>query len=661
MPVLDEIKFMRSEMAAISNTRFYMEPSEYIETVRYLPPELSPHPGYYKYDYTPYLREIVNHLSPMSPTRKIVFKKPAQIGATVGILEAAIAYFIACAPTSVLYVSADKELVKKGMKVKVEQMLDSCGLRDKLFAQSARGNNRATGDTATEKEFPGGFLHAIGAMSAAALRQMSYVVMLMDELNGFPLKLGNEGDPVSIAENRTNAFAEKRKILYLSTPTVLQISKINSLYLVGDQRNWNIPCPRCGQDIVMQWHIQGEDGKPAGIIFEVEGAKQILIPESVRYRCQKCGGEIWEKEKADYMPEGKWVPTQKTQEEGLVSYWLDGVYSPQGMYSWKNMAYDWLKCWDMEKGKVKDIEKYRSFRNTKQGLDFEEQGESLKIEKVLVHRRANYTRNEIKNKEWEQETGSGALMITCAVDVQKANNELLYDIKAWCNNAANYTLEFSNFKAEKDVTDINDPCWRKLENLIENRIWTADDKKQYRIGITFIDARWGESTDTVYQFCRQYTSGVHPIFGEQTFKKNHGLTYMPVSKVVREKAGCACFRINTVKMKDRISRILNTSWYPEEKQPMFYMNFPADISGEILNQFTSEHKVPLYDAKTNQFKGFEWRLMQGRDNHAFDTAVYQFAAIEMVADNTCREILGKEALSWPHFWEYKINQLKENH
>ena len=650
MPTLDEIKFLREQFAGIKDSQEYQLPSEYMESVRYLTTELSPKPGFYDYEYTPYLREIVDNLSPESPVRKVAFMKPSQIGATVGILEAIIGYYIGCAPTSIFFITADKGLAEKAVEIKIDQMLESCGLTDRIFAQNKTIGSRATGNTKELKQFPGGFLLPVGARSPGKLRQMACRVILMDELDGFPDEIGKEGSPVSLAENRSNAFAAKRKILYQSTPVILQTSFIYPLYMMGDQRNFFIKCPRCGELIVMQWHIKGKDGKDAGIQYKHKDG--ILIPESVHYRCQDCGKPIDEEKKKIFLPGGKWIPTAKTQELGLVSYWLDVCYSPLGMYSWINATYDWFKAWDVTTNRIKDLKEYRAFRNTKQGKPFEEKGEALLIEKVLIHRRPIYSRNQIKNRIFQEETGSPVYKLTCAVDVQKTpgKGELLVDIKAWCKNAISYTLDFRHLSAEKDVTDFHDKCWRDLEKLIETEIWTADDKKQYQIGLTVIDAAWGESTDTVYQFCRQYSDNVFPTFG--TDKLKDGLTLIPVSKSTLEKAGCMCYRINTVKMKDRVSRMINASWYSGEMQPMFYMNFPDDLREDYFKQFTAEHKIPKYHSKTNKFLGFEWIQTQGRENHAFDLAGYHFAAIELMAENICTRGLGLDALSWPAFWEY---------
>lgn len=639
----------------LTEEKIELLPSEYIEEVRYLPKGLTPKPGYYEYSYTPYLREIIDNLGPSSPIRKIAVMKSAQIGFTVGVIESAILYHIGAMPMPQLFVTADKTLAEKTMRARIEPMIENSGLTDLIFAQGNNTRNR-TGSTKLSKEYPGGYLHNIGAKNPDSFRGMTYPRMYLDEIDTYFHDMKSEGNAVQVVDNRTNAFAPTRKILYGSTPLVLQTSQINVLYETGDQRKFFVPCPFCGEMQVLYWHKK--DGESEyGIVFKID-ENNMPIEETIGYKCAYCGDIFRDHHKSEFLEKGEWRATAKTKDPELISYWINALYSPPGMLSWKNMVYEFLQCWDKRINKIIDIDKYRSFRNTKQGLPFEEQGEALIIDKVLIHRRPIYSRNQIKNRIFSEETGSIVYKLTCAVDVQKTpgKGELLVDIKAWCKNAISYTLDFRHLSAEKDVTDFHDKCWRDLEKLIETEIWTADDKKQYQIGLTVIDAAWGESTDTVYQFCRQYSDNVFPIFGAD--KLRDGLTLIPVSKSTLEKAGCMCYRINTIKMKDRVSRMINASWYSGEIQPMFYMNFPDDLREDYFKQFTAEHKIPKYHSKTNKFLGFEWIQTQGRDNHAFDLAGYHFAAIELMAENICTRGLGLDALSWPAFWGHleKINK-----
>lgn len=636
---LSDISFLQDNFDLLVDERKYLLPSEWNEENRYLPKELTPKPGFYSYDYTPYLKEIIDQMYPGSPARKVVFMKPAQIGATTGILEAAIAYNIGAVPTSMLYISADKELVTIGMSTKVERMLDSCGLREKIASQAM---DRKTGNTKTEKEFPGGFLHAIGARNPGKLRQMSYQTILFDELDGMPNKLGSEGDPVSLAENRSNAYASKRKLLYLSTPLILQTSKIYKLYLQGDQRNYYIPCKNCKEYQVLYWHGKNKQGDKYGVVFELDKKGKLII-SSVGYKCPFCGFVMRNHDKAWFLPEGAWKATAESQEEGLFTYWMNDLYSPPGMYPWKAIVYDWLKCWDMKRDRVKDIEEYKTFRNTKQGLPFEERGEAPKYERVVMHRRAIYTRNEIPNNFILKETGSTALLLTCAVDCQK--NNLFVDVKAWCEGGRSYTIDFREISGPTE--DKNSPSWEALRKIIESERWHSKDDKSYFIAMTLIDA--GHFTDYVYNFCAEYSSGVYPIFGRDFLRE--GVTYKELSKKTIEKAGCLGYHVHATKMKDRVSRSFSRDWNQGEIQPDWYPNFPEDFRDDYFRMFEAEHKIEERDRITNKFMRTRWVQEQGKDNHAFDTAAYSFACLDILASRTCIESLGLQSLEWPAFWD----------
>lgn len=640
--------FLRDFLSGITISRDYLLPSDYSEETRYLPKELTPFPGYYDYNRTPYLKEIVNNFSPLSPIREVALMKPAQWGATTGILEAIIAYFMGSCPRPQLYISADKELVTKGMEVKVDRLIDNSGLRELIKPQTAV-KTRKTGDTKTEKDYPGGFLHAIGARVGAKLRSMSYPVLLFDEVDGMPDTIKGEGETLGIALNRTLIpYEDTAKILYLSTPTILQTSKIYKLYMKGDQRQYFVPCINCGEMIVLFWHLnetQTKTGLRAGIIFEtLESGK--LIMESVRYKCQNCGKEMENHHKAVFLPEGEWRPTAEAQKDRFRSYQGNALYSPVGMFSWQGMVEAWLECWDIHRDRIKDIDKYREFRNTKQGLPFEERGEAPRYERIIMHRR-QYAANQILNKQAVEETGSPILFMNCSVDVH--NNNLRVDIKGFCEGGRNYTIDYREI--EGDTSNVNHEPWKKLEDIIENETWTADDGKLYRIRVTMIDA--GHYPDVVYQFCSQYSSGVFPILGRDWLKD--GVTFSEASRKTIDKAGTLVLHINTNKIKDKIAQSFRLDWNTGEMQPEWYCNFPETLRDDYFKEFEAEYKAEKRDKTTGQFKGIFWVAEYGKDNHAFDNFVYILAGLEFVAETICMDKedgLGLDALNWSEFWNY---------
>jgi phage terminase large subunit GpA-like protein len=637
---LNDILFLQDQFNNLLDSQINENPIEYIENIRYLPKELTPMPGKYSYDRFPFLKEIFSHVSDETDARKIVFMKPAQIGATTGILESGMAYNIGCVPKSQLYVSADKELVKTGMKTKVERMLDGSGLRPLIFSQS---KSKGSGDTATEKEYPGGFLHAIGARNPGKLRQMSYMVIWFDELDGFPQTVGNEGSPIDLAEKRTKAFIKTRKIFYLSTPTVTQSSQIYDLYQKGDQRQWYMPCKYCGEMQVFVWHGVTDDGFIYGIKFEIENG--LPIYETVTYQCPFCKKHMKNYDKAIILPKGEWRPTVKTQEPGLVSYWTNSLVSPVGLYSWEDMTVEWSKCWDLEKNRPKDIEKLRTFYNTERGRPFRHQGQQIKKEKVQQFRNYKYLKNNINNKDCKNDSESEILLLTCAVDVQK--NNLWVHVIGWATGGRNYMIDF--FSIDGPTEDYNSNVWTELEDVLTQKIWIDEIGRQYRIINTCVDS--GKYTDYVYAFCKQFSAGVIATKGEEKIIGN--LVFKLFKKETLERAGLyEAYHLNTTLLKDRIARYFNLQWNTGKTQPPWYPNFPDDTRDDIFAQFEAEVKIEERDRITNKWLRTRWVLVPGRENHCFDTYAYNIACLELIADRVCREELGLQYLDWKEFWNF---------
>jgi phage terminase large subunit GpA-like protein len=650
-PNIEDIEFLQSGFDRLTTEKKFELPSKYIERVRYMPPELTRKPGYYSYDYTPYLREIVDHLSPLSPIQEIVILKPSQIGFTTGVLEAGLAYKIGCDPGPQMFMTADKELAEKQFETKVERMIDSCNLRPLIRSQTNVGKTRKTGDTSLKKEYPGGFLHAIGGRSGSQMRSMSYNSIMVDEFDAFPMKIGEEGTPRGIFESRVMGFGDDYKIVYGSTPLLMQTSRIWPLFLEGDQRYFMIPCKHCGEFIVLMWHMKENEtstGDKAGILFDVTESGR-LIADSVIYKTQCCGKHLHNHDKSIFLGDGFWEPTAEPEHDKIVSYSINSLYSPPGMYNWEKMARDWLKVWDIKKNRVKDIEEYKTFRNTKQGLPWEEQGSSPRYEKVVQYRR-QYAKNQILNKQIQKDNGSPLLLLICSVDCHP--NSLHVDIKGYCQDKSSYTIDYRVFEGNCESLE-NEP-WKLLEKIIENEIWTADDGKQYRIRTTFIDEGW--NTKAVREFCGRYTSGVYSIKGAQFVRGN--LTYKQMSKEVIEKAGVMCYEVNTTILKDQVAYNFKRDWNSGELQPPGYPNFPNDLRDDYFRYFEAEMKAEEIDKKTKKFIKFVWKkISENKENHGFDTFVYNLAALELVATTICIKPLdegglGLDNLEWGPFWEY---------
>ncbi|WP_292137294.1 phage terminase large subunit family protein, partial [Brevundimonas sp.] len=216
--------------------------SSWADRHRKLASRASAEPGQYRTARTPYMRAIMDALSPGDPTQRIVFMKAAQVGAT----EAGnnwIGFVIHQAPGPMLAVQPTVELAKRNSRQRIDPLIDeSPDLRERV--KPAR--SRDAGNTMLSKEFAGGILIMTGANSAVGLRSTPARYIFLDEVDAYPASADEEGDPVTLAEARSLTFAHRRKVLLVSTPTIRGLSRIEREYEASDQRRFFVPCPHCG-------------------------------------------------------------------------------------------------------------------------------------------------------------------------------------------------------------------------------------------------------------------------------------------------------------------------------------------------------------------------------------------------------------------------------
>lgn len=222
--------------------------SEWAEQFRILP-ATSAEPGRWRNSRTPYLAEIMDCLSVSSAIERVILMKAAQISASEAALNFA-GYAIANAPGVMLYVMPTDSASQRNVRLRVDPLIDST---PELAALVTRRRSRSAGNTDSLKAFPGGQLSFVGANSAVGLRSTPARYIVCDEVDAFPIDADGEGDPVSLAIQRTVTFKGRRKIFLLSTPTVEGVSRIAQAFKEGDQRKFYCPCPHCGTLQTLEW------------------------------------------------------------------------------------------------------------------------------------------------------------------------------------------------------------------------------------------------------------------------------------------------------------------------------------------------------------------------------------------------------------------------
>src|SRR5512137_1437626 len=360
--------------------------AEWADRHRTLSSKASAEPGRWRTSRTPYLRDIMNCLSPTSAVERVVFMKGAQIGAT----EAGscwIGYVIHHAPGPMMAVWPTVEMARRNSKQRIDHLIEESPA---LLALIAPARSRDSGNTILAKEFRGGVLVMTGANSAVGLRSMPVRYLFLDEVDGYPVDVEGEGSAIALAEARTRTFA-RRKIFIVSTPTIAGASAIEREYEASDQRRYFLPCPHCGH---RQWlrfeQLRWEKGQP----------------ETAAYVCESCERSIAEHHKTWMLEHGEWRALAPENGSKTAGFHLSSLYSPVGWRSWRDIAAAWELAVNQQAGSAAAI---KTFKNTELGETWVEQGEAPDWQRLL-ERREDYRMGTVP---------AGGLLLVGGADVQK--------------------------------------------------------------------------------------------------------------------------------------------------------------------------------------------------------------------------------------------------
>jgi phage terminase large subunit GpA-like protein len=139
---------------------------EWADEFRRLSQKSSAQTGKYRTSKTPYWREVMECLSAHSPVRRVVVRKPAQVGFTE-VLNNWTGYIIDHAPGPTLLVQPTVDMCKRYSKQRIAPMIEDTPV---LRAKVTEMKSRDSGNTILEKDFAGGVLVMAGANSSTGLR-----------------------------------------------------------------------------------------------------------------------------------------------------------------------------------------------------------------------------------------------------------------------------------------------------------------------------------------------------------------------------------------------------------------------------------------------------------------------------------------------------------
>lgn len=451
--------------------------SQWADENRVLVSDSSSEAGRWRTDRAPYQREIMDAF-----TDPKIYEIDVMASAQVGKSEIQlnmIGEAVDEDPGPMMYVQPTKEMAEDYSKRRIAPMISACPtLREKFYAAKGKDSN----NTISMKLFPGGSLAIIGANSPTDLASKPIRYLLCDEIDRFPDSAGTEGDPIALAERRTETFRHNRKIVKCSTPTIKGKSKIEKAFMKGTQEEWRTECPQCKSFSFIRFDDIRFDREE----FRDEDGKKDWIVTNARWRCPVCQREIPEAE-AKRLPAKWFARNPKALANGIRSFRLSAFMSPWS--DWRDIALSFLHAKD-------DPQLLQVFHNTMLGESWELR-ESNSEPQQLYGRREHYN----------AQVPTGVLVMTMGVDTQ--DNRLEYEIVGWDRDEQSWGIQRGIIPGRPDAPGV----WEEIDNLLEQE-WEMANGMTLRISATFVDSG-GHFTSDVYRQCaRREMRRVFAIKGE---------------------------------------------------------------------------------------------------------------------------------------------------
>jgi len=642
-----------------------IKPSEWNEKNRVLSTETSAFAGRVSYNVNPYTREIVDCMSPEHPARIIAVMKGAQVGFSTMVIEAAIGWIISESPGNILFLTGHADLAEEAMSGKIDQMIDSCGLRPLIRPNVLRKKNARTGDTNKSKEFPGGSLVAGSAGNHKLLRQRSVRYGFIDDFDAARNSTKESGDTTKMIEQRFAAYANKMKLYYISTPELKQLSNIEPVYLKGDQRRYHVPCPCCGVMIALYWETESriKEGEKAGIYWQLDERLQ-LIADSVGYVCQECGGFFTDQHKHEMNLAGEWRPTATPSEPGYYSYHLSSLYAPPGMYDWTHYVRQYLEAYPPN-GKVKEKE-YQTFVNLCLGETYEPKGEAPKATELQNNIRG-YTIGTVPDKMSIDDGNGKIILLTCASDLNGTPEDarLDYEIVAWAESGASYSIvhgSIGTFVPGENAKRIKkdrarwtyehgkpNSVWPELNKVIDT-VYMADNGRKMKVFITGVDT--GHYNNFAYPYIDNSNFNVVGLKGDKEDKFIQYGIDVANFKHARERVGLYIVQVN--QLKDKLAGLMALKYDPgnDDGQPPEFMNYPTPGDGLYLfaNYFSHyEAEQRIVESKDGKSIASRWAKKQSNSqNHFWDVRIYGLVLKDIVVSDVGRAAKIKD-FTWADF------------
>ena len=551
-----------------------MTVSQWADKERRLSSKGSAESGPWRTDRNPPLREPMDCMSARSTVREVALMFPIQYGKTEVAINA-LGYCMDHDPGPVMVCLPGEVSMNKWVAQKLNPAIDESPAMKRALTSVA---SRDATNTRTFKDFAGGQLYIEHAGSPSRLKSTTVRTLLVDEVDEFANNLAGGDDPVEMLNGRTSAFPATFKRLYISTPQIKGLSRIEQLWDKSDQRRYHVPCPHCGHMQHLQW---------AGLHWTPDASQ-------CWYVCQECGATIDERHKQAMIAAGEWVPGNPGAK--VRGYHINCLYYQFGL------GPRWLDLVEMWREAQNDPARLKTFTNDRLAEPWEDAAMRAVRHNAIADRAEPYPLRTAP---------AGVLAITAGVDTQ--DNRLAVQIVGWGVGLAFWTIDYIELPGDP----ADEAVWVALTELLNAPIVHASG------ALMAVEAyahdMGGHRGEAVKHYVRQRRVRRPMAITGATSNNAPILSKGKMADVdwrgKHDKRGVLTYQVGTVAAKHWLYGRLSTD---AEKEPAARL---THFSDQLEPSFFAGLVSETYNPAKNRFD-----KRRGARNEPLDTWVYAYAA-----------------------------------
>ena len=378
----------------------------------------------------PPLQEPMDCMSARSSVRDVVLMFPIQFGKTEVAVNA-LGYAMDHDPCPIMVCLPGEVSMNKWVAQKLNPAIDESPAMKRALTSVA---SRDAANTRTFKDFAGGQLYLEHAGSPSRLKSTTVRKLIVDEVDEFANNLIGGDDPLEMLNGRTSAFPATSQRLYISTPQIRGISRIEQLWLKSDQRSYHVPCPHCAHLQPLEW---------SGLHWSPDATQ-------AWYVCRDCGAHIDEHHKTAMIAAGQWVSAHPGAR--VRGYHINCLYYQFGLGPrWADLAEMWRDA-------QHDPARLKTFVNDRLAEPWEDAAMRAVKHNAIADRAEPYKLRTAPH---------GVLAVTAGVDTQ--DNRLAVQIVGWGRGMAFWVLDYIELMGDP----ADGAVWTALTELLNTPIQHA--------------------------------------------------------------------------------------------------------------------------------------------------------------------------------------------